>query len=103
MGGGEYFGAGELIYVERPAYFRSGSSTWFSPYAYGRLILTTAISYPHTAYSVLAIGLYMNDVDDEMGPAQHIQLEAGHCTLPPDWSGGYTSIFDLQQSSDQEN
>lgn len=24
--------------------------------------------YPHTNYSVLAIGLYMNDVDDEMGP-----------------------------------
>ncbi|MBT5265434.1 MAG: phytanoyl-CoA dioxygenase family protein [Rhodospirillaceae bacterium] len=24
--------------------------------------------YPHTNYSVLAIGLYLNDVDDEMGP-----------------------------------
>ena len=24
--------------------------------------------YPHTNYGVLAIGLYMNDVDDEMGP-----------------------------------
>ena len=24
--------------------------------------------YPHTNYSVLAIGLYMSDVDDEMGP-----------------------------------
>ena len=24
--------------------------------------------YPHTNYSVLAIGLYMHDVDDEMGP-----------------------------------
>ena len=24
--------------------------------------------YPHTNFSVLAIGLYMNDVDDEMGP-----------------------------------
>jgi ectoine hydroxylase len=24
--------------------------------------------YPHTNYSVLAIGLYMNEVDDEMGP-----------------------------------
>ena len=24
--------------------------------------------YPHTSYSVLAIGLYMSDVDDRMGP-----------------------------------
>ena len=28
--------------------------------------------YPHTNYSVLAIGLYMNDVDDEMGPMRAI-------------------------------
>ena len=34
---------------------------------------------------------------------QHIQFEANNCTLPPDWSGGYTSIFDLQQSSDLNN
>ena len=29
--------------------------------------------YPHTNYSVLAIGLYMSDVDDEMGPMGRFQ------------------------------
>ena len=156
--------------------------------------------YPHTNYSVLAIGLYLNDVDDEMGPmgaiagsqrgpiyelyndanewvgalsdedaaalpldragwmrgkagtitvhhcctvhgsmpnhsprmrpllinantsadalsltpypgsacaqnetivrgewAPYADISAAHCRMPPDWSGGYTSIFALQQ------
>jgi len=29
-----------------------------------------------------------------------IDLSGDQCRLPPDWSGGYTSIFDLQQQSD---
>ncbi len=34
-------------------------------------------------------------------PARWARHDAGTCLIPPDWSGGYTSIFALQQEEDQ--
>src|SRR3546814_366669 len=34
-------------------------------------------------------------------PAKWAHHDAGRYLIPPDWSGGYTSIFDLQQKASQ--
>lgn len=37
------------------------------------------------------------------GPVRYAHHDPRPCLLPPDWSGGYTSIFALQQHEGQEN
>ena len=60
---------------------------------------SSADAFPVTAYN------YPSRHNGELvrgERARWIHFDPRPCLLPPDWSGGYTSIFALQQSEEQE-
>ena len=52
----------------------------------------TAYNYPSTHNGEIVRG----------ARPRWIHFDPRPCLLPPDWSGGYTSIFALQQGEEQE-
>ena len=56
--------------------------------------LSSADAFPYT-YNPLTTRYYGHVVRGE--PARWAHHDSRPCLVPPDWSGGYTSIFALQQ------
>jgi len=61
--------------------------------------LSSSDAFPYT-YNPLTTRYYGQVIRGE--PARWAHHDPRPCLLPPDWSGGYTSIFALQQEESWE-
>ena len=61
--------------------------------------LTSADAFPYTLNPILST---KDQLIIRGKRAQYAHHDPRPCLMPPDWSAGYTSIFDLQQKDQRE-